>query len=332
MPAKLCELRISDGSTFGSNGNDDNHLYLPKTCTKQVFDLLDHNEKIKLEWLPSFIFGGQKFADTIGNLSTSKDLLSRIIEVASGSGLTDVNLMKGMYFQSNGTKTISLERYPITGDDTTLYNTFGNMILNFYCDYEDGDNPVESVTLDPGDYLVLNSIEPGASGELMINWSVVNNTYPDAAEGVKGVVSLASVNEAMAGNNTTKAVTPAGVKLAINTLGYKHPAVSPSIGELNTLRTITGISLSADGNHIAVIETSDIATATYTNKGVVRNVTTAEAKSNDLTVYNEGYAVSAQVAKNMIDYWGKIDYFTSLSEANSSPVKNVAGKLVLVGV
>lgn len=339
MPAKLCELRISDGTSYGSAGNDDSHLYFPKTIINQVVGLLDENGKINPNLIPSFLFGTTKNINTIYFNTTGYALLDMIFDYIDETGLqkniTTLHNIRGSYFQAGDNLTIDLtDSININeGDNPLLYSFFGAKTLMFQAESgDDGDGTSSILNIEKNDFVVFNGVYEASEKIVFVYFSVINNTYADATTTQKGVVNLATEAEIVAGINTTKVVTPAGAKKAVETFGYKHPSINPTIGALGSLKAITNITLSADGNHIASITTADIPTASFEGKGVIKNATTSQAKNSDLTTYNEGYAVSPLVAKEMIDYWGRIEYFQTLADANSSPTKNVSGKLVLVGV
>lgn len=338
MAANFIEIRVSDGSTFGEGTNNDAQLYFPKTHVSQVVDLLDSNNKIDIGLLPAFMFGSPKYLNTITTGATLKGLVTQMVEKANELGMENLTLLYGLYFQAATTLSFDFDETinVNSGDEPQLENFFGTTLLTFSHSGDDGVVGTSDLTIEANDYLVFsNQTEPN-SGEINLHFSVINNTYNDASTSLKGVVQLATEAEITAGTNTTKAVTPAGAKKAVQQFGYTHPSIAindgANIGLLSNLRTITSIGLSADGNHIEYIATAKIPTADTGNEGVVKLATETEAKSEILFPYAEGYAVSPLVAKAMIDYWGKVDYFTTLAEANESPTKNVAGKMILVGV
>ena len=326
------EIRVSDGSTYGAGDVTDTQLYFPKTHVSQVVGLLDNN-KIDIGLMPAFMFGSPKYLNTIDTGITLKQLVLQMIGKANELGMENLTLLYGLYFQAatalsfDFTQTINITQ----ATEPELYAFFGETILTFSHSGDDGAGVTDTLTIEANDYLVFSN-QTGASGEIDLNFSVINNTYNDATTTLKGVVKLATNAEVGIGTDNKKAVTPAGVKHAFEEFGYIHPSIAPSIGTLGTLKAITNITLSADGNHISAITTGDIPTASFAGKGVIENATDAEAKMADLAPYAEGYAVSPPVAKAMIDYWGKVDYFSTLALANASPTKNVAGKMILVGV
>lgn len=340
MAAKFIEIRVSDGETFGSNSNNDDQLYFPKTHVDQVVNLLDNNHKINIGLLPAFIFGGQKFFDTVSTDTSAGALFKSICTGASVAGLDDLNLFAGRFFQAGGNVEVTLgELHVNQGDDPTVYQyleTTANCIITFLCEPDDGvTEPTAKVVLESNDYLVFKKFIADADGGTAF-FGVVNNTYTDATTDLKGVVQLATSTGTIDWTNNTKAITPAGAKKAVQEWGYTHDDIAidadGNIGQLSNLRTITNIGLSADGNHIEYISTDKIPTANTGNQGVVKLATDTEAKSAVLAPYEDGYAVSPLVAKAMIDYWGRVDYFATLALANAHPTKSVLGKMVLVGV
>lgn len=337
MAAKFIEIRVSDGTTFGAGEITDTQLYFPKTHVSQVVDLLDNKNKIDISLIPSYMFGGQKFFNTISpeaQPTPIATLFQSICEGASEIGLDDLDLFAGRYFQATANMTVSLGPTGniTSGDNTAVYKYLGKEgMITFLCDPDDGVSPTSQVTLEANDYLVFKGLNIESDGGTAF-FGIINNTYGDASTSEKGVVQLATDTEVTTGTNTTKAVTPAGAKKAVQKWGEKHPTVSPVIGTLGNLRVITNIELSGDGHHIKTITTGDIPTATFAGKGVVRSATVEQVKEADLNPYVEQYAVSPPAAKAMIDYWGRVDYFSSLTAANESPLVSVEGKMILVGI
>ena len=76
--------------------------------------------------------------------------------------------------------------------------------------------------VEPGDMIIAKNNNPGTTAA---NWQIVNKNIPaivSASTTVEGIVYLATVAEAQAGTNNTKAVTPAGLKAVLDsyTGGY----------------------------------------------------------------------------------------------------------------
>ena len=74
--------------------------------------------------------------------------------------------------------------------------------------------------VEAGDMIISKVDNPGSTDA---NWQIVNKNIPaivSATETIEGIVYLASVAEAQAGTNTTKAVTPAGLKAVLSTGNY----------------------------------------------------------------------------------------------------------------
>lgn len=71
-------------------------------------------------------------------------------------------------------------------------------------------------SVEAGDMIIAKINNPGATPA---NWQVVNKNIPaivSASTTVEGIVYLATTAEAVAGTNNTKAVTPAGLKAALD--------------------------------------------------------------------------------------------------------------------
>lgn len=136
----------------------------------------------------------------------------------------------------------------------------------------------------------------GTPNEVVVHFGVINNTYGQATENMRGVVQLASEAEVIAGANTLKVVTPAGAKKSVETFGLK---------------------------------VSQIPSANETTRGLVEIATSSEIV---LPVGSLSASLIPSVlrTKEMIDYWGSIPVFNSLEEANASPMANVNGKIVLI--
>lgn len=77
-------------------------------------------------------------------------------------------------------------------------------------------------SVEPGDMIIAKNNNPGTTAA---NWQIVNKNIPaivSASTTVEGIVYLATVAEAQAGTDNTKAVTPAGLKAVLDsyTGGY----------------------------------------------------------------------------------------------------------------
>lgn len=342
MAAKLIEIRISDGTDFGSAGNDDANLYFPKTNIGQVVGLLDNAGKIDIELIPSYLFGSPKFLETIGSNTTALALMMKICEKASTLGFESLEFAKGLYFQAEANVSIDFSVTEEVGGAShpALLQYFGDVLLSFA--HTGDDEPLVdsalTLTLEANDLLVFSRVDELAL-ETQVSFSVINNVYSNATTELKGVVKLATDDDIITGTNTTKGVTPAGAKKAVQTFGYAHPTLSPTLSssdDITTagLRTIKSITLSTDGSHIVDIKTIKVLTSSNQYEGLVRTATGVEARGTiaEVAALDEGISVSPYVAKLMIDYWGKVDYFSTLTLANESELKSVAGKMILVGV
>ena len=78
--------------------------------------------------------------------------------------------------------------------------------------------------VEAGDMIIAKADNPGTD---LTKWQLVNKNIPaivSATELVKGIIQLATNAEAIAGTNTEKAVTPAGVKAALDSRLGKYYA------------------------------------------------------------------------------------------------------------
>lgn len=338
--AKRMEIRISDGTTFGTNGDNlDAQLYFPKTHIDNVVGLLDENEKLSLSLFPAIVFGGQKHFDTINANATAKELFGQLLAAAVTAGWEtpdDALNMGGRFFQIAGNITIDLTSFinDGAGEDpryTAIYGASSTVTFTFNVTGDDGASASGSIALENNDYLVLNTIAHGTADEYSISFGVINNTYQDATESLKGVVHLASNTDVTTGTNTTKAVTPAGAKLAVQTFGYAHPTYNPAAQTFGTLKTITAITIT--NGHIEAITTGDIQSASESQLGVVQRGTSTEVKAASL---DDAKVPSLLKTRQMIDYWGAVPYYASLAAANTDVTAGTlskhSGRMIFVAV
>lgn len=114
--------------------------------------------KILASQIPSYLFGGLKFASTVGANTTLEGLVSSLI------GSTDE--------QREGS-------FIIATADITLTTAAGHTIQ---APGDEGDN-VLPVDIEAGDWIVYLGSN---------NWAIKNNTYPVATVNTKGVVKLSA--------------------------------------------------------------------------------------------------------------------------------------------
>ena len=134
-----------------------------------------------------------------------------------------------------------------------------------------------------------------SNDNVVVHFGVVNNTYNDSTETLKGVIKTATLAEANAGVDNFVAMTPLRTKNAIDTFGLK---------------------------------VSGIPSANETVKGLVELANSSEVIN---TVLSPTLIPSVIRVKEMIDHFGKVDRFATLAEANASPSAGVVGKMVIIG-
>lgn len=95
--------------------------------------------------------------------------------------------------------------------------------------------------------------------------AAVAGTAPDATESVKGIVELATTGEAVAGTDTTRAVTPAGVDAALDDRVTTASATAAGIVELAS--DAEALALSATDR---AITPGNLGAITNVNNGLVK--------------------------------------------------------------
>lgn len=161
----------------------------------QKAELFDSSMKIKSSYFAEYLKTGMK---PIGVITTSGDKTTADLleEIQSEIG-EDISLQRGCYFivHYDGPHVaieISQGHNIMVADDGRIGQDSGGLVL------------------ETNDLLVY----VGISG-VKHQWMVINNTYPTADASTYGVVMLATEQEALAGTNQSKAMTPKDVKLAI---------------------------------------------------------------------------------------------------------------------
>lgn len=175
---------------------------------------------------------------------------------------------------------VSIQTYTVAGITMwDINHTFYDIELEFNADAWDS---IYSVVGNPD--------------EVVVHFGVINNTYGQATESMRGVVQIASEAEVIAGTNNLKVVTPAGAKKAVETFGLKVSQI-PSANE-----TTRGLVEIADSSEIVL----------------------------PIGSLSASLIPSVLRTKEMIDYWGSLPIFDTLADANASPMANVNGKVVFV--
>ena len=251
---------------------------------------------LSIDRLPSAVIGGMKFHGTTSGSKTIDDI--------TGTGLNELNA-KGQYLIC--TAGVSLTQ------GSTVTGTIQEP------GDEDDHDLSDGLALESGDWIIaLTDLASNA-----ITLGIINNTYRNASATQKGIVELATNDETETGTDTTRAVTPAGLKhitddlqpldaalTAISGLptqdgnfivangstwvaeGASDARNSLGLGSLATASSITNGSWANDGADLAVVNGgtgASTALAARTNLGLEIGV--------DVQAYDADLATIAGLAK-----------------------------------
>ena len=136
----------------------------------------------------------------------SAETINSKLQAAVTQVQTGALLYKGNYDPVTNTPNLTTDTTILTGY-TYVVSTVGTFA---------------GQSVEPGDMIIAKNNNPGTTAA---NWQIVNKNIPaivSASTTVEGIVYLATVAEAQAGTNNTKAVTPAGLKAVLDsyTGGY----------------------------------------------------------------------------------------------------------------
>jgi len=218
MPAYNVEIHSSNATDFAN-------IVYPRTLPENVVGLMDELGKINGSLMPAFVLGQMKYVGVI-TAATNTEALRALVAaaVATGESLENKYFIVGASTGTTVVITIS-EAHRIEQAEE-----LGGALVGT------DEEPFVTVTLENGDWLMLSRdlVGPG-----LTYWAIINNTYQDASTLQKGIVQLATDAEVTAGTNTSKAVTPAGAKLAAHD---HHPNGATTSG------TFTQVTVDAHGH------------------------------------------------------------------------------------
>lgn len=179
------------------------NIWHPETAINNIVDengagILGADDRIKTKFLPQWITGQMKYISSIADpapaLDDLVDLIESYLTSPSGLGLTSDDLTA-----SNAAQYYSGKFFIVGGSETLTFTQGGKHYFDNFDDNESGS----TTSLEPGDWLVLNS-KNGAN----FYWGVINNRYAEANTSSKGVVQLATKAQAEGFTNDSNVLTP----------------------------------------------------------------------------------------------------------------------------
>jgi 3,4-dihydroxy-2-butanone 4-phosphate synthase len=361
MAAYNCELRQNTGSAFADI------LYL-KTIPAMVDGLLVGG-KIADNLLPSYVFGGMRFAGT----------LSASIALSANPTTGTVAALLSAYLASNGGSPIGV--YWVATADIAVTSYYGGATYPSFSwrgvseEETTPDDPVFAITLEKGDWLIC--VDTGTSeGQDVFFFSVINNTYRMASGAVSGLMSSAHYTKlegiAANANNyshpTQTAIdvnaTDNGInvidRVVVNTLGHVTQVVTRDLAaatistpghmtaaQATKLAGLSNYSHPTDGANVVMDaganETIDSVTVdiqghvTAFTKQTIRSASTSQTGLVELATIEEMKAGTsatlvgaAASVKAAIDFFATLPVYASLTAANTDAPNQPTGKLALV--
>jgi hypothetical protein len=155
--------------------------------------------KIRSSYLPSYVIGGLRFYAT-QSLATSTSLATIFSSlVGFSTTAADVALKIGSY-------VVVTTGGELTTTDATIGSVAGYQ-LNAPGDEGDSTTPI---TLEAGDWIVFRGEQRTGSGgtlELYYFFDIINNTYQDATNTNKGVVTISVATDTASMNGSGKVIT-----------------------------------------------------------------------------------------------------------------------------
>lgn len=296
------ELRRSNGSNY------DEKIYI-KTSVAMIDGLLDANDKIASQWLPSYVLGGMRFCGIL-DLSDGGNLRDYLESYINSDNR---DLAKGSYFIV--TQGGSVEQ------DTGV----GSSALNGYVINSPGDEGefFPTTTLEAGDWIVYKDYTVRDSNYIF-EFAVVNNTYTDATVSKKGIIQLATEQDGINGTSITLAMTPRATVAAINARAYSHPTHTAKNETFSAVETLSALSVNSLG-HVTSFAKQAIRVASESQTGVIQLASSSEAKA----ATEDTKATSPLRVKEMIDKFASIELVQSLPTDMSD---HPAGKLILLQI
>ncbi len=361
MASKNAELRVSTGTTFGGA---DQLIYM-RSHINLVDGLLSAG-KIVDSLLPSYLFGGMRFVDTIQPSSdetedTTAEILSKLNTYISSAG----GSRRGCFFINSGQS--------VTAGTITV--STGHTVYASGTEEQEGMFVAgQNFTLGVGDWLICTSDDGTV-------WSVVNNTYELATTSLPGLFSASDktkLDGIATGANNYVHPTQAALsidnsdietvdQITVNTLGHvtaltkqtirtattslsgvmsaadktkldgiatgANNYVHPSDGGAGFALTLGGIERIAaitvnTAGHITAVSKENIDAASESLPGVIEIATATEAKAGT----DNTRAVTPAGGKAMIDLLAGLKAYASVATADTDIANNPSGKLALIYV
>ena len=288
MPVRNVELRQNVGGIF--NASDNNSLVYVRTHINQVVGLLEGG-KLAAGLIPNYLLNGLRPA---GTLYTSTGITT----------LTGLKSALDTWVTSNGGAATGV--YYMMGDAITLAIGQWHEVNRA----DDGDEEqFSSINLETNDWIIFRG-GTGIEGQPFV-WDIINNTYNEATQSVRGLMS------------STDKVKLDGLS------NYTHPSYSAASQDLSNIETVDQISIV--NGHISAISTQAIRLGSTSQLGLVQLETNANHK---IGFPGSDKAATPAGVKGAIEYWGKLTYYTDIAAANAAVVAGeiAAGAFALVQV
>lgn len=165
-----------------------NSTFIPLLQKGQALGVatLDANQKLTASQLPAYIFGGMTYAGVVD--LTSGQTIDDIMEAADPGDTVNKLSAVGEYLQVSETGVLS--------QGTTWTATV-------LAPGDEGDYDLsDGITLEAGDWVVVSAYDESAN---TVTLGIVNNTYQNATDAAKGIVTLSSASDTT--GTTSKVIT-----------------------------------------------------------------------------------------------------------------------------
>lgn len=208
----MAQVRVStsDATTLSSHLTS-TYIPLSQKGAASGVATLGSNSKIPESQLPSSVVGGMKF---YGTVDLSSGTSSSPVELSSvfGSLLTYANYDDAEYDQGSYVVVTDggFVKDSSGSQNTTAYHRFdigdssGSAPGSTYGEELDATSPYQ---LEKGDWIIFYKRTIPTSGVKYFLYSIINNTYGDATDSVKGVVELSDISAVNASTSGNQVIT-----------------------------------------------------------------------------------------------------------------------------
>lgn len=319
--------------TIKRNNSGTSQTLYPTTTVDQLLtddgleNVFDGSNKIKVAYLPTSVFGGLQFegALTSSNSDTDAELASLLDGVfQSQESLAN---MAGSFWIVNGTNfsiNASLQGEQASGTSrwwatTTSYGT------------EEGEaDGADTLSVETGDWVVIVQVTGlgTQASPYTAELAVVNNTYANASTTAKGVVELAT-NEQAGGSSSSLAVTPAGLSSVLSGYSTTNTTYTTSAVDsgANAIIRLTGSDSSTEditlvaGDNIAITPSGDNITIDSSHP----SISAASSVNNsgrtyiqDITLDSNGHITGITSATETVTNTDTNDYLDGISKSGNT--------------